>query len=73
LLARAGADGVIVASALVDALGPRGDDVDALGRLVTSLRAAGASAGAAGAPSAAGRGAHVVAGRPALGAPSAQP
>jgi len=37
-LARAGADGVIVASALVDALGPDGRDVDALGRLVRSLR-----------------------------------
>jgi len=37
-LARAGADGVIVASALVDALGPDGRDVDALGRLVSSLR-----------------------------------
>jgi tryptophan synthase alpha chain len=39
-LARAGADGVIVASALVDALGPEGRDIDALGRLVTSLRRA---------------------------------
>jgi tryptophan synthase alpha chain len=39
-LVRAGADGVIVASALVDALGPDGRDVAALGRLVTSLRAA---------------------------------
>jgi len=39
-LARAGADGVIVASALVDALGPEGRDIDALGRLVTSLRGA---------------------------------
>jgi len=39
-LARAGADGVIVASALVDALGPDGTDVDAMGRLVTRLRAA---------------------------------
>lgn len=39
-LARAGADGVIVASALVDALGPDGRDVGALGRLVASLRAA---------------------------------
>jgi tryptophan synthase alpha chain len=39
-LVRAGADGVIVASALVDALGPDGRDVAALGRLVASLRAA---------------------------------
>jgi tryptophan synthase alpha chain len=39
-LARAGADGVIVASALVDALGPDGRDVAALGRLVASLHAA---------------------------------
>jgi tryptophan synthase alpha chain len=39
-IARAGADGVIVASALVDALGPDGRDVRALGRLVGSLRAA---------------------------------
>lgn len=39
-LARAGADGVIVASALVDALGPDGRDVAALGRLVAALRAA---------------------------------
>jgi tryptophan synthase alpha chain len=39
-LAAAGADGVIVASALVDALGPDGRDVDALGRLVADLRAA---------------------------------
>lgn len=39
-LARAGADGVIVASALVDALGPDGRDVDRLAGLVTSLRAA---------------------------------
>jgi tryptophan synthase alpha chain len=37
-LVRAGADGVIVASALVDALGPDGRDVAALGRLVGSLR-----------------------------------
>ena len=41
-LVRAGADGVIVASALVDALGPNGRDVAALGRLVASLRAASA-------------------------------
>lgn len=39
-IAAAGADGVIVASALVDALGPEGTDVDALTTLVTSLRAA---------------------------------
>lgn len=39
-LAGAGADGVIVASALVDALGADGRDVDALSRLVVSLRAA---------------------------------
>jgi len=39
-LARLGVDGVIVASALVDALGPEGRDVEALGRLVASLRAA---------------------------------
>ena len=37
-IAKAGADGVIVASALVDALGPDGDDVDALTRLVRDLR-----------------------------------
>jgi tryptophan synthase alpha chain len=39
-LVRAGADGVIVASALVDALGTDGRDVDALSKLVRSLRAA---------------------------------
>jgi tryptophan synthase alpha chain len=39
-IAKAGADGVIVASALVDALGPDGRDVDALGALVGRLRAA---------------------------------
>jgi len=39
-LARAGADGVIVASALVDALGPQGTDVGRLGRLVRDLAAA---------------------------------
>ena len=33
-IAKAGADGVIVASALVDALGPDGRDVEALARLV---------------------------------------
>ena len=39
-LVRAGVDGVIVASALVDALGPDGRNVAALGRLVTHLRGA---------------------------------
>jgi tryptophan synthase alpha chain len=39
-LARAGADGVIVASALVDALGPAGADVERMARLVAALRAA---------------------------------
>ena len=39
-LAAAGADGVIVASALVDALGPDGTDVAAMARLVGALRAA---------------------------------
>jgi tryptophan synthase alpha chain len=39
-LAQAGADGVIVASALVDALGPDGTDVSAMGRLVAALREA---------------------------------
>jgi tryptophan synthase alpha chain len=39
-IARAGADGVIVASALVDALGPAGNDVAALAGLVGRLRAA---------------------------------
>jgi tryptophan synthase alpha chain len=42
-LAKAGADGVIVASALVDALGPDGRDVAALIKLVRSLREAGAT------------------------------
>ena len=42
-LAKAGADGVIVASALVDALGPDGRDVPALARLVGALREAGAT------------------------------
>jgi tryptophan synthase alpha chain len=42
-LAKAGADGVIVASALVDALGPDGHDVAALGTLIRSLREAGAT------------------------------
>ena len=40
-LAKAGADGVIVASALVDALGEDGRDVAALAKLVRSLREAG--------------------------------
>lgn len=39
-IAKAGADGVIVASALVDALGAEGRDVDGLRRLVGELRAA---------------------------------
>jgi tryptophan synthase alpha subunit len=39
-IAKAGADGVIVASALVDALGPDGRDIQALGTLVHDLRAA---------------------------------
>ena len=39
-IARAGADGVIVASALVDALGRQGRDVEALAHLVGELRAA---------------------------------
>ena len=39
-IAKAGADGVIVASALVDALGPDGRDLAALARLVGDLRAA---------------------------------
>lgn len=39
-LAVAGADGAVVASALVDALGPDGRDLPALGRLVEELRAA---------------------------------
>jgi tryptophan synthase alpha chain len=39
-LVRAGADGVIVASALVDALGPDGRDVRAVATLVRQLRAA---------------------------------
>ncbi len=40
LLATAGASGVIVASALIDALGPDGRDVDALAGLVGNLRGA---------------------------------
>jgi tryptophan synthase alpha chain len=43
-LVRAGADGVIVASALVDALGPDGRDIARLGRLVADLRGATAHA-----------------------------
>ena len=39
-LSAAGADGVIVASALVDALGPDGADVDRMARFVATLRAA---------------------------------
>jgi tryptophan synthase alpha chain len=39
-IAKAGGDGVVVASALVDALGPDGRDVAAMARLVGSLRAA---------------------------------
>jgi tryptophan synthase alpha chain len=39
-ITKAGADGVIVASALVDALGPDGRDIDGLTQLVTKLRAA---------------------------------
>jgi len=45
-LAKAGADGVIVASALVDALGEDGRDVAALAKLVRSLREAGGAAAA---------------------------
>jgi tryptophan synthase alpha chain len=41
-LVRAGADGIIVASALIDALGPDGRDTVSLGRLVARLRAAAA-------------------------------
>lgn len=39
-VAKAGADGVVVASALVDALGSDGRDVSALGKLIARLRAA---------------------------------
>jgi tryptophan synthase alpha chain len=45
-LAKAGANGVIVASALVDALGEDGRNVRAVGVLVARLRAAGARAAA---------------------------
>ena len=37
-LKAAGADGIIVASSLIDALGPDGRDIAALGRLVRALR-----------------------------------
>ena len=40
-VARAGADGVVVGSALVDALGPDGQDIARLGSLCQSLRGAG--------------------------------
>jgi tryptophan synthase alpha chain len=40
MLVDAGADGVIVASALIDALGPDGRDLSALSSLVGELRAA---------------------------------
>lgn len=39
-IARAGADGVVVASRLIDALGPDGRDLAALGKLASELRAA---------------------------------
>ena len=39
-LSAAGADGVIVASALVDALGPNGTDLPSMGRMVAALRSA---------------------------------
>ncbi len=39
-LVRGGADGVIVASALIDRLGPEGRDVEAMAALVSELRAA---------------------------------
>ena len=39
-IAKAGADGVIVASALVDALGPDGHDIARLTTLVREMRAA---------------------------------
>ena len=48
-IAAAGADGVIVASALVDALGADGRDVQSLAALVTTLR--GATAATAAPPS----------------------
>ena len=40
MLVDAGADGVIVASALIDALGPDGRDLAALSSLVGELKAA---------------------------------
>jgi tryptophan synthase alpha chain len=40
MLADAGADGVIVASALIDSLGPDGRDTAALAGLIAELRAA---------------------------------
>jgi tryptophan synthase alpha chain len=40
MLVKSGADGVILASALVDALGPDGRDIAALGRLIADLSAA---------------------------------
>src|SRR5204862_4019973 len=46
-LAKAGADGVIVASALVDALGSDGRDIGALVRLIAALRRATATTKAA--------------------------
>jgi tryptophan synthase alpha chain len=36
-IARAGADGVVVASALVDSLGPRGDDLERMAAFVRGL------------------------------------
>ena len=44
-IAKAGADGVIVASALVDALGPDGRDVERMSGLVRDLAAASATSG----------------------------
>jgi tryptophan synthase alpha chain len=49
-LVSAGADGVVVASALVDALGPDGRNIRALGRLVGTLAAATGSSSPARAP-----------------------
>jgi tryptophan synthase alpha chain len=46
-LAEAGADGIIVASALVDTLGPDGRDIGSLSRLVAALRVATAATKAA--------------------------
>jgi tryptophan synthase alpha chain len=39
-IANAGADGAVVASALVDALGPEGRDIERMARLIGNLRAA---------------------------------